>query len=361
METVWDYLKGKGYTVVPRGEKKCVHLVLEQEKLNPTQKSRMGLRGITMEKLDGVYSIITVVPYSPVSGDIFYEVRHWGRSGKALQNTNGLDKTLLTALYDVRIIGATMFSSEITSDDPLAKLSGYLTPARVNDTDFTPTNMRDNLFDMISLRSFINGKDITPYKRRLENLKDLMGDTKVERIPYLYTSFGNAYRLAKSYWQEGKEGVVHSQLDSMWIAGAKNETRIKFKEKLSFECTVIGMASGKKGTKYETMMGKLIVAFCAFGIPEEPQWIEVPISGVTDVQRKLWWEQPELILAKTVKVDAKSYTETGNLREPRYKETREDKGSDFPVCIIGDLQESYKNQCTYKMLPWEAVVLSPQI
>lgn len=347
METIWEYLTSKGFTVVPRGEKKTVHLVLEQEKLNPTQKSRMKLRGIAMEKLDGVYALVTYVDG---------EVRHWGRSGKALQNTEVLAAKVKLGL---KLIDENlMFSSEVTSDDPLAKLSGYMTPARVNDTDFTPTNMEDNFFDVISLEEFIEGKSETSYRERLEDLKGLLFGTSINRIPYLFMSFGNAHRLAKSYWKEKKEGVVYSQLDSLWIAGKRDESRIKFKEKLSFECTVVGMASGKKGSKYENMMGKLIVAFRTFGNPDGANWVEVPISGVTDEQRQLWWTNPELILMQTVKVDAKSYTETGNLREPRYKETRNDKSSDFPVVCEDTFEVFYKAQATYRMLKWQGLPVS---
>lgn len=344
METIWDYLTSKGFEVTPRPEKKVVHLVLEQEKLNPTQRGRMAPMGITMEKLDGVYAMVTL---------IYGEARHWGRSGKALQNTQVLDRdieayTQMSYEYPVVLI------SEVTSDDPLAKLSGYLTPARVNDTDFTPTNMVDNFHDIITVKDFIKGRCIVTLGARLLALKKLIGETKLNRVPYLSTSFEVAHGLAEDYWQEGKEGVVYHQ-DAPWVAGKRDETKIKFKEKLSYDVTVIGVRSGKRGTKYEDTLGALIVAFRPFGNPTG-SFIEVPVSGMADGERDKWWENPELILLKTIKMDAKSFTENGNLREPRYKEVRHDKSSDFPVETYKDgLEQYWKAQALHRVLRWRGL------
>lgn len=349
METIWDYLKDRGFTVEPRNEKRTVHLVLEHEKLNPTQRSRMKSRGVFMEKLDGVYSLVT-----RVGG----EVRHWGRSGKALQNTEDLDDLVAQEIAK-RPLWRTedwVMVSEITSDDPLAKLSGYLTPARVNDTDFTPTNMMDNFHDLLPLEDFIEGKCEDAYRTRLEDLRAMLSGTWLNRIPYLFMSYGNALRLSKSYFKEGKEGGVYSQLMSPWIAGKRDESKIKFKEKLSADVTVVGVCSGKRGSKYEHTLGKLIVAFRPFGATSG-KFIEIPISGMSDAERLEWWNNPSDILLKTIKMDAKSYTETGNLREPRYKEIRHDKSSDFPVELIGEgLEEFVKGQALHRVLRWQGSV-----
>jgi len=46
---------------------------------------------------------------------------------------------------------------------------------------------------------------------------------------------------------------------------------------------------------------------------------------MSDKQRNEWWRNPSLIIGKIVKVDAMTFTSTGLLREPRFKEVREDK------------------------------------
>lgn len=345
METIWDYLKAKGYDVVPRPEKKVVHLVLEQEKLNNAQKKRMKPTGIYMEKLDGVYSLVTVFPD---------EVRHWGRSGKALQNVRTLDARVESEDFTGYTSEPFILISEVTSDDPLAKLSGHITPARVNDTEFLPTNLQDNFHDILTVHEFILGNSDYSKKWRIEELRTLLGHSKLNRVPYLFTTFETAKKLSEDYWAEGKEGGVFSQ-NSLWVAGKRDETMIKFKEKLSFDVTVVGVVSGKKGSKYENTLGKLLVAFRAFGKPEG-LFVQVPVSGMSDAQRKVWWDNPDDILLATIKMDAKSFTETGNLREPRFKEVRHDKSSDFPVQLRGEGFDTYTSgQALHRVLKWEGL------
>lgn len=341
MQTIWDYLQNKGHNVTPRTEKNTVHLVLDSCKLNPTQKSRMTERAIAMPKLDGVYSLVTYI-----GG----EVRHWGRSGKALMNCEELDAEL-EGQPSIIMEGDVVFISEITSDDPLAKLSGYLTPARVNDTTFTPTNLCDNFHDVLQLDDFIAGKSLIPLSSRRAFLKNSLAFTNLKIIHHTMLTIEEAKLFAEFKWKKGEEGVVYHQ-DSPWVAGRRNETKIKFKEKLSYDVKVVGVVSGKRGSKYETCLGKLIVAFRRFGEPKG-EFIEVSISGMTDSQRDLWWEDPTLILGKVVKMDAKSFTEEGSLREPRFKEVRTDKLSDFPIQVYKEgLEQKWKAQALHMVQRW---------
>jgi len=307
METIWQYL---GFKEPVRTEKKTVHLVLESGKLNPTQRKRMQKTGYLSEKLDGVYSLVTFIDG---------EVRHWGRSGKALSNCEGLDRYLYLMLE-----GATkdlVFISEITSEDPLAKLSGYLTPSRVKQGTFQPTGMKDNFHDLLTIEEFIQGVSTMPFSKRHHELRKY----GLNHIPIFIRTIEAAKKNSNEWIKRGKEGGVYAQ-DAPWTAGKRDESLIKFKEKLSFDLVVVDGLPGKKGSKYEHTLGKLVVLFKAFG-KQDGDSLEIPISGMSDSERDLWWKDPSSILGKVVKVDAKSYTENGNLREPRFKEVREDKST----------------------------------
>lgn len=328
MQTIWNYLESLGYQVTPRPSKKTVHLVLESNKMNNAQKNRMPVRYEWSEKLDGVYSLVTIIP----NGSRYPEVRHWGRSGKAQSNTYVLDERLGLQLASCK--HPTILISEVTDEGPLAKLSGYLTPTRVNDSDYVPVNFKDNFHDILSVDEFINGESEMTYHYRQTNLHWLLGATTLGQIPSAgYFSLDEAMALAESdYFPAGKEGLVGRDIHKTWVAGARNESAIKVKEKLSFDVTVVGVCSGKSGSKYQYTLGKLVVAFRAFGKPEG-ELLEIPVSGMTDAQRDYFWVHPEEIVGQVVKMDAKSYTENGNLREPRFKEIRHDKESQFPVVI----------------------------
>lgn len=340
VETIWDYLELLGYEVVPRTEKKTVHLALESDKLNGAQKKRLQTRLEWSEKLDGVFSLVTVLPTEQG-----LRVRHWGRSGKAMSNLGHLDALVEVSLHTPS--EPIILISEVTCDNPLAKLSGFVNPNRVNEDDWYPDNLQDNFHDIITFDEFIQGESEMTYHYRQLSLKRALHDSGLNIIPSQgYWSLENARVIVKDIWGVGGEGMVGRDIHSHWVAGARNETMIKLKEKLSFDVTVVGVCSGKEGTKYEGTLGKLIVFFRAFGEADgEPLW--VPISGMTDKQRDEWYEHPERIIGATVKMDAKSFTDTGNLREPRYKETRHDKGSDFPCTILKETKEFTKGKANH--------------
>lgn len=113
------------------------------------------------------------------------------------------------------------------------------------------------------------------------------------------------------------------------------------KERIDFECEVIGVATGKKGSKYEDMVAKLIVAFRAFG-RNDGELIVLPVgSGLTDDERRAFTEDPCRVLGRIAKIKAKSYTEYGNLREPVIEEWREDKDEgDFPFNYGGEVEKT---------------------
>lgn len=335
-QNIWDYLQSLHYSVVARTEKKTVPLVLESAKLNNSQSERMESSGLAMEKLDGVYSFITILNTS-----YGIEVRHWGRTGKALSNCEDLDLRIAGALGSTT--KGLVVISEITSEDPLAKLSGYLNPNRVKGSSFVPTNKKDNVHDIVTLEEFISGVSNEPFYVRRDLVERLFDDTTIDVIDGEHMTLDEAYEWADDVWGDGGEGLIFAQSQGTWIAGKRDETKIKIKEKLSYDVTVVGMASGVADSKYETTLGKLYVVFRAFG-KDNGVPLVVPISGMTDAQRNFWWKNPEEILGRIVKMDAKSFTEEGNLREPRFKEVRNDKAeSDFPVVI--DMERS---ECTYK-------------
>lgn len=350
VETIWDYLDSKWFPNTPRTEKHTVQLVLESEKLNSAQKKRMEsnipLYEVS-EKLDGVYSLVTVIP---VIGDI--EIRHWGRSGKAQTGCEALDIKLREEIGLRKYVPPVILVSEVTSDDPLAKLSGHMNPNRNSDHGFTPTNLKDNFHEFLTVQDFISGVSDGNRERRVDSLQGFLDNTDLSIIPSKLMSYEAAKKKAvEEIFPRGGEGLVCRDPFAHWIAGARHEEMIKIKEKLSFDVTVVGYCTGKEGSKYEDVLGKLLVAFRAFGKPDgEP--LLIPISGMTDAQRKLWIKQPELIVGATVKMDAKSYTETGNLREPRYKETRNDKGSDFPVVLKGNPEAYVKAKCMWVEHSW---------
>lgn len=352
METIWTYLQQHGFNLEPRDAKHTVHLALESEKLNGAQKKRMAKFFETTEKLDGVYSLVTVIPV----GTEEPLVRHWGRSGKAQSNCEVLDNYVASQLLnkaEKRKIRPMILISEVTSSSPLAVLSGYLTPSRVNEVQEVPHGLQDNFHDVITIDEFIRGKSDMTYYYRMIDLDNILYHTQLLHVPMFGTmTFEQAKDYAeKNIYPRGAEGLILADIHKQWVAGARNESLMKIKEKLSYDVTVIGMCSGKEGSKYENTLGKLLVAFPLFG-NKDNEYVVIPISGMKDSQRDYWWTHPEDIIGLTVKMDAKSFTEPGNLREPRFKEVRNDKESQFPVDVLCSVTESTKGKAKWFLNDW---------
>lgn len=348
ISTIYDYLG-----IPSRDEKRTAMFVLEHEKLNKTQLSKLTGKTVMLEeKLDGVFSFV-VAKYK----DGRYEVEHFGRSGKLQQNCEMLNMKCAMEFHKAQEYRGSMvgvYISEVTSDSPLAVLSGYMTPTRVEDASVIPVNRKDNFHDVMTIEDFTNGVCHKQAMERHNYLQARFRKTDLIIIPYEVMSYEEAVEKSKRWIREGKEGGVLRLPSGIWEAGKRDYRIIKVKEKLSYDVTVIGMCSGKEGSKYENTLGKLLVLFRAFGNTiGEP--IEIPVSGMTDAQRGLWWGRPELIIGKVVKMDAKSFTEFGNLREPRYKETRHDKGPDFGcyVLINREPKVSTKAKCRWIEYPYQ--------
>ena len=121
--------------------------------------------------------------------------------------------------------------------------------------------------------------------------------------------------LARSEWSKGKEGIILKQLDAIYTPGKRNAGILKIKEELTLDLLVVGVERGEG--KYEDTLGCIRV--------RERSGLEHSISGMTDDERKAWWNNPSAILCEVVEVKAMKRLPNGSLREPRYKFIRHDK------------------------------------
>ena len=128
--------------------------------------------------------------------------------------------------------------------------------------------------------------------------------------------------FANKHIANGKEGGVFKQPHGTWTAGKKNEVMMKIKQELSYDLLVTGVVRGEG--KYANTLGTLELKFRRFG-KADGELVDVYVSGMTDKERDLWWNNPAIIIGEIVQVDAMRFTEFGMLREPRYKGVRIDK------------------------------------
>ena len=121
--------------------------------------------------------------------------------------------------------------------------------------------------------------------------------------------------LCDDIWRNGGEGVILKRCDGYYSPGKRNYDLMKIKEELTLDLLVVGILEG--AGKYESTVGKLVVKDRAGNVHN--------VSGMTDLQRDTWWQQPGDIIGKIVEIKAMQKLPDGSLREPRFKHIRFDK------------------------------------
>lgn len=142
----------------------------------------------------------------------------------------------------------------------------------------------------------------------------------VQLVPILATSQSKEEWL--NYYEDvlklpQGEGIILKEAHAEYTQKARNAGILKIKCELTLDVLVVGLAEGKKGSKYTGTLGTLIV--------REASGKEHPVSGMTDEQRTLWWDTPEIIMDAVVEIQAMKRLPNGSLREARFKAERHDK------------------------------------
>lgn len=179
--------------------------------------------------------------------------------------------------------------------------------------------------DALTLNEFVNG-GTTEYIERCLRLIEMCIDelrhcSVIQQIHV--DSLEQAMELTKEVWANGGEGGVLRNPHGLYAGGIgcpvvgtkRNEDIIKLKQSVTYDLEVIDTKVGKG--KYSDTLGKLVV-----------RWKDgktLPVSGMTDLQRREWWNNPKLIIGKIVEVRAMRDSSKGSLREARFKGIRYDK------------------------------------
>jgi ATP-dependent DNA ligase len=144
------------------------------------------------------------------------------------------------------------------------------------------------LWDVLPEYHFFKGKYNKGLKERTERLFSLIEDYNYKyedftlKIPKYreVDSKEEAIEFAQEIMSAGGEGAVVKNLDGIWkdsSSGTKDGVKIKAEK--DCDLRVIGFEYGKKGSKYEGCLGKIICA-------SEDEKLEVSVgSGFSDAQR----------------------------------------------------------------------------
>lgn len=191
------------------------------------------------------------------------------------------------------------------------------------------TSIHFAVFDCL----FFNGTDLRdlPYSVRLDyvsHVLDLLNyrlkDFRFHFVEqFKVNNIDEAMKIAKEYWDEGKEGVVMKAYNLKYY---DKGMMLKIKRFETLDVVVCGYQEGRG--KYENVVGALYV-----GYYDKAKDEIVKISKVncgTDEDRKMWkkWFDKGTAIGKVIEVKCQEVTDK-SLRHPVYLRLRDDKSKEM--------------------------------
>lgn len=299
-----------------RTKKNLVQLALEVAKAKP---KRLVFPMLWSEKLDGNYCIALKVRERFSSIEVGEVVYIYSRTGEVYTSMEHIQ----SELNDVMDVNTLVIFEAYIADTKQSVISGYC-----RDTKDQHPELTARCHDLITLDEFIHGGTV-PYDDRCVNLLRCIVGAGLKHCSFVkqvyVKSMEEAMEFTKEVWANGGEGGILCSIHGLYAGGIgcpvvgtkRSEDIIKLKQSVTYDLEVIGVNRGDAKGKYSNTLGTL-----------ECRWKDgktLPVSGMTDVQRDMWWTNPSSIIGKIIEVKAMTDSSHGSLREARFKSVRFDK------------------------------------
>lgn len=261
-------------------------------------------------KLNGVRVYIT---YDPDDGIVYRS-----RNNRILEMFTHLNRPVEKLYASLCKVNSDYYNGVMIDGEMMADSFGDVSGA-IHRKDHIARYCWLNCFFVMPLHVYLNKpKDCVPQSsRRLELItarKVLSSSKKVVFTDATPCSSHEDIMAAHGEHKEhGYEGTMVKDYSKPYEP-VRSHTWMKIKDELTVDVRVVRI---KPGTgKYEGMCGALVCDY---------NGVEVPVSGMTDAQRKKFSRWPRSIIGKLVEVEYQEETVHGSLRHPRFKCVRADK------------------------------------
>ena len=261
-------------------------------------------------KYDGVRAIIIVQNGNAVI---------YSRNGKLLTNFPHIEKA-----FSKKIFNDLVFDGEVMSKDfqSLMKQVHRKEGAQTEDAYFA-------LFDFLPLTEFREGKGTLPLIKRKELLKGF-GNSEYFDDCIVVTKYnvlnikddGDKFkRINNTAIEEGYEGIMVKPINGLYEC-KRSYGWLKMKPYIELTLTVVDMEEGTG--KNVGLLGALVCE----GRDEGKDFSVNVGTGLSDADRKLFWEQKDAVIGQLVEIraDSISLSQTSedlySLRFPRFKTFR---------------------------------------
>ena len=293
--------------VVPMKPQLALHLFKELEKKTP---QCFGIDYLIFEKDDGWYGYIDFTGAGPTGqgGD-----RGMSRKMREIPSLREFSASLHQHAHMYRVPqGRMIFEIRVTGAPVFKDLNGLLNRSA---GDCAARGA------YIHVHDFIPAARNLPFASRYEIASKVVSQLQHGRVflaPIIGIGTPTTMKLHfDDIVSRGGEGVIGKNPEAPYQEGKRNCNLLKIKEEVTLELKVIGVEAGRTGTKYARTLGKIVCV--------DSKGIEHPLSGMSDEERDLWWENPLLIIGQVIQAKAMKVLSNGSLREGRYECIRHDK------------------------------------
>ena len=261
-------------------------------------------------KYDGVRAIIIVQNSNAVI---------YSRNGKLLTNFPHIEKAFSKKIFDDLV-----FDGEVMSEDfqALMKQIHRKENAQTEDAYFA-------LFDFLPLAEFKEGKGTLPITARKAQLNILSGQFNhhIRLVDYQLMDLNEPdgvvrfEAMNKEAIEKGYEGIMVKPQDGLYEC-KRSHGWLKMKPYIELTLTVVDMEEGTG--KNVGLLGALVCE----GRDEGKDFSVNVGTGLSDADRKLFWEQKNAVIGQLVEIraDSISLSQTSedlySLRFPRFKTFR---------------------------------------
>lgn len=186
--------------------------------------------------------------------------------------------------------------------------------------------LRFTVWDMITVKEYLDASSDVPYLIRLDTLKTILNENAFTNIDLIETKFVETYEEAMEHFLDAQERGLEGTIIKSAIAGWKDGKptyQIKMKLEMDMDLRIVGFNYGNKGTKNEHVISVL-------QLESEDGLLKTNPGGMTEAMMADVTARQEELLGTVVQIRCCGLSKTDkgwSTQHPSIVELRTDKNT----------------------------------